>query len=160
MKREKTIRPFLLIITGILAIILSVLYVDNVLPESRLPKMVTFADALTCLNSEKNELKLSRQDNGRNITLKVGEVILIELERSGSTGYEWYLHESYKENFELVKEDTEPSNERGLLGAPVVRKWVLKVIKKGRADIKLYLYRPWEGEDKAVDAFTIKVQIH
>ena len=157
MKREKTIRSFLLITIVILAIIL---YVENVLSESRLPKVVTFVDSLTCLNSEKNELTLSRQDNGRNIVLKVGDVIFIQLERPGSTGYEWYFHESYKENFELVKEDTETSNGRGLLGAPVVRKWVLKAIEKGRADMKLYLYRHWEGEDKAVDAFTINVQIH
>ena len=115
--------------------------------------------SLGCSKAEASELGLRKSDSGKEIAMKVGDVISIELERSGSTGYEWYLDKSYIENFELIREDTETSNGRGFVGTPVVRKWVLKAVTKGKTEIKLYLYRDWEGKDKSVESFTVEVEI-
>jgi predicted secreted protein len=104
-------------------------------------------------------LDLKKSDSGKEIAIEVGDVISIELERSGSTGYEWYFDKSYKENFELIREETETSSGRGLVGTPVVKKWILKAITEGKMEIKLYLYRDWEGKDKSVDRFTVEVEI-
>ena len=106
-----------------------------------------------------NELKLSKGDNGKEITIKIGDILQIELKRSGGTGYEWYLDKSYGKYFELIKEDTETGQSGGLVGTPVVRTWKLRAIEGGEIDIRLFLYRNWEGKDKAVETFKIKVRI-
>jgi predicted secreted protein len=105
------------------------------------------------------EVKLNRGDNGKEITIKTGDVLEIKLERSGSTGYEWYLDETYKKYFELLREDTETRQSGSLVGTPVVRTWKLRATKRGETDIRLFLYREWEGRDKAVETFRIKVRI-
>ena len=105
------------------------------------------------------EMKLTRGDNGKEITVKIGDVLQIELERSGGTGYEWYLDQSYKKYFEVVGEDTETRQSRGLVGTPVVRKWKLRAIERGETDVRLLLYREWEGKDKAVETFKVRVKI-
>ncbi len=106
-----------------------------------------------------SEVKLSKGDNGKEITIKIGDVLQIELERSGGTGYEWYLDKSYRKYFELMKEGTETRQSRGLVGTPVVRTWKLRAVEGGETDICLFLYREWEGKDKAVETFRIKVRI-
>lgn len=105
------------------------------------------------------EVKLSKRDNGKEITIEIGDVLQIELERSGGTGYEWYLDQSYKKYFELTREDTETRQNRGLVGTPVMKKWKLRAIERGETDICLFLYREWEGKDRAVETFRIRARI-
>lgn len=106
-----------------------------------------------------NEVKLNKGDNGKEIIIKVGDVLYIELERFGGTGYEWYLDKSYEKYFELMKEGTETLQSRNLVGTPVARTWELIAIEKGETEIRLFLYRNWEGQDKAVETFKVKVKI-
>lgn len=111
-------------------------------------------------HSEVNMLILKKQDNGKTITVRLGETIQIELERSGGTGYEWYLDASYKEYFDLLKkEDKEEISREGFVGTPVITRWQLKAVKQGNAELKLFLYRNWEGKDKAASLFQVKVKI-
>jgi predicted secreted protein len=105
---------------------------------------------------------LNKQDNGKEINVRIGEIIRIELERYGSTGYEWYPDKSYGEYLELIREGTEAvknSPIKGTVGIPVRKWWELKAVKKGETEISIYLYRYWERKDKAVDSFKIKVKI-
>jgi predicted secreted protein len=105
---------------------------------------------------------LNKQDNRKEINVRIGEVIRIELERYASTGYEWYPDKSYGEYLELIGEGTEDikkSHAKGMVGAPVRRWWELRAFKKGEAEISIYLYRDWEGREKSVDSFKIKVKI-
>jgi predicted secreted protein len=115
--------------------------------------------AISSSLNEGNEVKLSKGDNGKEISIKMGDILQIELKRSGSTGYEWYLDKSYEKCFELVKEDIETGQSEGLVGTPVVRRWKLRAAKGGETDICLFLYRVWEGKDKAVETFRIRVRI-
>jgi predicted secreted protein len=105
-------------------------------------------------------LMIGKQDNGKEITAKRGDIIQIELERSGGTGYEWYLDQDYKEYFELLKEDQKELSREGFVGTPVITRWQLKAVKQGDAELKLFLYRNWEDKDKAASLFKIKVKIN
>jgi len=105
---------------------------------------------------------LNQEDNGKEINVRIGEVIRIELERYGGTGYEWQHDGSYGKYFELIREGTEDlkkSPVKDMVGVPVKRWWELRAIKKGKAEILMYLYRYWEGKDKAVDSFKLKVNV-
>ncbi len=104
-------------------------------------------------------VRLTKVDNGKEITIQIGNVLQIELERFGGTGYDWYLDQSYKKYFELVKENTETRQSRGLVGTPVMKKWKLRAIQRGETDVRLLLYREWEGKDKAVETFKVRVKI-
>lgn len=102
---------------------------------------------------------ITGRDNGRRIAVKRGNVIRLELVRSGGTGYEWYLDESCKEYFDLLKEDKEEISKKGLVGTPVITRWQLKAVRQGDAELKLLLYRNWEGKEKAASSFQVGVKI-
>ncbi len=127
--------------------------IEGVLAGSAFKSVVS-----SCVN-EGNEVRVGKGDNGKQITIKIGDVLQIELERSGGTGYEWYLDQSYKRYFELLREETVTRRTENLVGTPVVRRWKLRAIEGGEAGIRLFLYREWEGIDKAVETFRIEVRI-
>jgi len=102
---------------------------------------------------------LKVQDNGKSITVRRGDTLQIELERSAGTGYEWYIDESYKEYLDLLKEDKEEISIKGFVGTPVVTRWQLKAVKQGNTNIKFLLYRNWEGKEKAASSFQVEVKI-
>ena len=102
---------------------------------------------------------IHKQDNGKDISAQVGDVIQIELESLGSAGYQWFLNSVDTNYVELISEETKATDEKGKIGAPVISVWRFKLLKKGQTDIKMYYYRSWEGKDKAVNNFHITITI-
>lgn len=112
-----------------------------------------------CANAE-NKLELTQQDNGREITVKIGDIIQIELKSFGSAGYMWKFDNFNTNYLELLQEETKrTTKERGITGAPVFKIWKLKAKKKGNITISLYYYRGWESKHNAKDSFTIQLTI-
>ncbi len=114
---------------------------------------------MTSSHGQSTEIRLSKSDNGREVSLKVGDILYIALERSGGTGYQWYSDNVYGEYLELLEQRTETRDNRAVLGAPVVQTWRWKANLKGETRIRLLLYREWEGQDRAVETFNLKVNI-
>ncbi len=110
-------------------------------------------------NTLAHKAVLSKNDDGKEITVKVGDIIRIELMQYSGTGYIWVLEEAYKGFFELIREEKEVTSRPGLVSGPVTKIWELKAIKSGQTEINLYLCRPWEGKDRAVDAFKVRIKI-
>jgi|WetSurMetagenome_2_1015567.scaffolds.fasta_scaffold394529_2 predicted secreted protein len=48
---------------------------------------------------------------------------------------------------------------REKIGVPITPYWRIKTLKYGEAQIFMKYYRPWEGPEKALEKFTIKVTI-
>ena len=110
--------------------------------------------------NEGAKVELSNKDNGKTADLNVGDILEIELKRSGGTGYEWYLEETHKEHFVLLEEASEEIQAgKHRVGAPVLQRWTMKAVKKGRAKLSLYLYRQWEGKNKSADLFNAEINI-
>jgi len=108
---------------------------------------------------ETGMIKLTREDSGREISLKVGEVVEIALSASGAAGYMWYFNHLDPKYLELTGEESRvPSGER-LTGAPLTKIWRLRARKEGETEMDMSLYRVWEGKEKAIDSFKIKVKI-
>jgi predicted secreted protein len=98
--------------------------------------------------------------NGREIKVKEGGSIRVELEELGSAGYAWMIKDLDKDHFEVVSVDTKDKPQQGdITGAPVVRSWLISAKAKGMAVLKFQHYRPWEGEEHASDTFVLKVRI-
>jgi predicted secreted protein len=103
---------------------------------------------------------VNRQDNGKEVKAKVGDVMQIELESLGSAGYKWFIENLDVNYLELISEETETIVDKERVGAPVMSIWRFKVLQKGVTDVRMSHYRVWEGKEKATEHFHIKLIIN
>jgi len=101
---------------------------------------------------------LKKDDNGREIKLRKGDTIQIELEELGSAGYTWQIDNLDETHLKLLSEETKPTRSE-LIGAPVIGVWKMETIQKGSSEIKMDYFRPWEGKDSAIDHFLVNIRI-
>jgi inhibitor of cysteine peptidase len=98
--------------------------------------------------------------NGREIKVRNGSMIQVELNQAGSAGYVWEIEDLDKEHFEVVSVQTpEPPAKPDFVGGPVKKMWLIRVTAQGKFQLKFIHARPWEGEEKTTDTFVLKVRI-
>jgi len=98
------------------------------------------------------------QDSGKQIDVKTGEVVQVELEAIGTAGYQWFVESLDQEILRLVSEETKVLHP-GRLGAPVLMIWKFEMIKEGFTEIKMNHYRSWEGKEQSTDHFEVRIKI-
>jgi predicted secreted protein len=101
---------------------------------------------------------LSKQDSGKQIDVKIGEVIQVELEAMGTAGYQWFVESLDQDILRLVSEETKILHP-GRLGAPMLMVWRFEMIKEGTTEIKMNHYRSWEGKEHSTDHFSVRINI-
>ncbi|MGV8074508.1 MAG: protease inhibitor I42 family protein [Syntrophobacteraceae bacterium] len=97
--------------------------------------------------------------NGKEIELRAGEIIRIELEELGTAGYVWEIMNLDSDHFEVLKVATKDRSRPGIVGAPVLKVWLIRAKEPGKCELKFLCYRPWECEANAADTFLLKVRI-
>jgi len=103
---------------------------------------------------------VNKDFNGREIKVRIGGTIRIELEQLGSAGYTWEIQNLDKKHFEILKvKTTKPKGKGDIVGASVLKTWDVKAIGSGTSKLKILYYRPWEGEKSAADTFVLNVRI-
>jgi len=103
---------------------------------------------------------VNKDFNGREIKVRAGGMIRVDLEEIGSTGYSWIIQDLDNELFEVVSVRTEnPPPASDVTGKPVIKTWEIRAKKAGLGEIKILQYRPWEGKEKAAGSFFLKVLI-
>lgn len=115
---------------------------------------------LTAFGAGDDVVVVTKNDNGRQISVPEGRTVEIRMEQPGATGYSWEIVGLDETHFKLVSSDSKPLKEGPIAGGPVLKTWRLKAVKKGEAELKMYNYRVWEGLDKAVDKFNLKIKIN
>jgi predicted secreted protein len=101
---------------------------------------------------------VGKEQGGREIALKVGNTLQIELPGRGGTGYSWAVEAPGAPYLKLISQETRQVK-KDLPGGPVIQIWRFKAEKPGATETKMSYYRPWEGVGKAVDHFLIKIRI-
>jgi predicted secreted protein len=101
---------------------------------------------------------LTDKNNGQEIELKKGELFQIELPQLGGAGYSWNFEKLNPEYLEMVSRETKPIDKERL-GGPVLAIWLLRAQKNGTTEVTMDHYRLWEGKDKAINHFGIKLLI-
>lgn len=101
---------------------------------------------------------LQKQDGGKDITVKAGQSIQVQLEGMGGTGFWWYVQNLDTRRLELLSEKTRAES-KGRVGGPVLGLWTFRAKEPGTAEIKMDYYRIWEGSDKATDHFQARIKI-
>ncbi len=120
---------------------------------------------LTCLMLSQSTLMaaeatitVTKEQSGREIALKVGNILQIKLPGRGGTGYSWLVEANGAPYLKLMDQSTEKGGERRL-GGPVIQVWRFKAEQPGATEIKVAYYRSWEGVGEAVDHFRVKLHI-
>jgi predicted secreted protein len=103
-------------------------------------------------------ITVTKEQGGREIALKVGNILQIELPGTGGTGYSWSVEGACVPYLKLLDHTTRQLEEN-LPGGPVMHLWRFKAEKPGAGEIKMAYFRPWEGVGKAVDHFVVKLHI-
>jgi len=101
---------------------------------------------------------LREKDTNREITVARGETVQIELAGTGATGYKWHIDKLDPEYLELIAEETKTMAGKKV-GTPFMTYWKIMALKKGHTEILMHYYRPWEGEDKALRSYRVKINI-
>jgi predicted secreted protein len=103
-------------------------------------------------------ITVTKEQDGREIALKVGNILQIELPGTGGTGYSWTAEEACAPYLKLLDQTTRQLK-KNLPGGPVMQVWRFKAEKPGACEIIMAYFRPWEGVGKAVDHFRLKLHI-
>jgi predicted secreted protein len=108
---------------------------------------------------DQNTVIIRKEQSGAEFRVKPGATIRLELPALGGAGYAWYLDSLSTDHLQLVSEHTETIPGQGGTGAPVMAVWRFRTTKEGRGEIKLDYYRNWEGKEKSIDHFIVKIHI-
>jgi len=103
-------------------------------------------------------LALEAEDNGTEITLQKGQVLVITLPGNPSTGYSWVLADP---EGAIVRQVGEPEfkADSELVGAPGALTLRFEAMEAGEMDLTLEYQRPWETEVEPLETFTAHVTV-
>jgi predicted secreted protein len=104
-------------------------------------------------------MRITKNDNGREIDVSRGNLIEVSLDSQGTTGYLWTFESIDPDYIEVMREESAVASAPGLTGGAVIHTWLLRLKKEGLTEIRMSYKRPWEGKDKAADTFTVRLRI-
>lgn len=101
---------------------------------------------------------LTKADNGKQITVKSGDVITLTLNSNPTTGYSWQVMEI--DNAVLVQqgdpEYKQASGTEGLVGAGGMETFRFETVGAGETMLELGYMRPWESV-QPLETYSIQV---
>lgn len=103
-------------------------------------------------------LTLTRADNGKSVTVRPGENVVLELYENPTTGFRWTLEQTNAEIVELVESNYIQGVTSGI-GAGGQHSWTFKAKKAGSARIELKLWRAWEGDKSIIERFVVTIRV-
>lgn len=104
------------------------------------------------------EIRLGMEDNGRQVELNKGQILIISLEGNPSTGYMWEAAELDKNILRQIGE-TEFQPGSDLLGAKGMQTLRFEAANTGQTPLKLVYHRPWEKDVEPLKNFSIQVAV-
>lgn len=106
-----------------------------------------------------SEITVTRDDQGRTVEARPGDLIILRIAENLTTGYAWEIESADGAVVELeqsgyVESDGAPMGRGGLR--------VLRFIARapGIQEVRLQLRRPWDPPGQAIEQFSIRVQVH
>lgn len=104
-----------------------------------------------------NETILTRTDSGKTIDLRVGDRLLVRLEESPTTGFAW-AREGGDDTLVQQASDFAPASAG--VGGGGLRSFLFMAEKAGVVQLRLRLWRAWEGDSSVIEVFTATARIH
>jgi inhibitor of cysteine peptidase len=116
------------------------------------------AGAAACAPSSK-EVKVSASDNGREIELGKGHILVISLEGNPTTGYTGEVEKPLDENILRQVGEPEFKPESDLVGAPGVQTLRFEAVNAGQMTLNLVYHRPWEEDVEPEETFSLQMVV-
>lgn len=91
--------------------------------------------------------------------MRQGDMIRVELEGPGATGYLWQARDLDRSRLDLVNQSTRMPLSDGRMGGPVLSVFTFRAISKGSVMLAIDYFRPWEGRTKSEKHFSVKINI-
>jgi inhibitor of cysteine peptidase len=100
-----------------------------------------------------SDVKLTDQDKGRQVTLRPGQNLIVELSANPTTGYEWAL--AAEPDAAVLKvlghEYQQAPGSGSKVGAGGTDTWRFQASGSGQVTLNLVYRRPWDEKDVAGD---------
>ncbi len=124
-------------------------------------KAAPAADAKADAKAASKTYEMTRDDNGKTLKVKVGDVIRVKLKSNRTTGYSWAL--TGKTDAKVLKSgeveykvDEHPAGMVGVGGNDFCS---FTALAPGKTDISLGYARPWEKDKEPAQAFKLTVEV-
>ena len=106
-------------------------------------------------------VEMTRDDDGKSVTVRPGDTIQIKLKSNRTTGYSWAMtgkldEKVLKSEGDEYKVDEHPAGMVGVGGSDV---WTFKALAAGKTEIVLGYARPWEKDKEPAQAFKLTVVV-
>ena len=102
------------------------------------------------------QVAITRAQQDDVVTVKRGDVIVVELPDQPSTGYRWDV--APDPALVEIESSTYKSAGPGVGGGGITT-WRLRARAPGRAHLDFKRHRPWEGDRSVVDRFAVTLDI-
>lgn len=100
---------------------------------------------------------LTDQDNGRRVSLHVGDPLEVHLAENATTGYRWSTDRHDARLLEPVGSTASyPTSAIGSGGQAIFR---FRAAAAGSTELALKYWRHWEGEGSAIQRFSVTLDI-
>ena len=101
---------------------------------------------------------LTQADNGRSVEVRPGTTIVIQLAENPTTGFRWAVDQTDERTVTIVRVDYTTAAGGGI-GGGGTRSFTLKAEHPGIMQLRLKLWRDWEGESSIVERFTVTIRV-
>ncbi len=106
--------------------------------------------------SQPAELQVRSGDDGRQIDLSRGQILVVELESSPGTGFSWVV-DQIPDRVLQQEGESQFKSDSTLLGAPSVQTIRFRVIGAGQGTLRLAYRRPWEKDVAPTKTFVLNI---
>ena len=103
-------------------------------------------------------VKVGSNDNGSQIELENGQLLVIALDANPTTGYMWEIVEPDEHILRQVGEGTF-HYESELVGAPGVETLRFEAVSTGQTVLKMVYHRSWEKDVAPLETFSLQVVV-
>ncbi len=112
---------------------------------------------------EPEEVNVDEKDDGSQVELEQGQILVVTLESNPTTGYSWQVVEAQGSILEQMGEAEFKQSDTGeppLVGAGGWEIFRFKAISAGQMTLKLAYRRPWEEGVEPLKTFSIQVAVN
>ena len=103
---------------------------------------------------------LTKDDSGRTLHLKRGDVITVQLVSNPTTGFQWeFGTPAPDKNVVSLREDRFIPPKGELCGAPGRRSLTFQAEGAGKTDVRLIYVRPWEKDRPPAEDFSLTFEV-
>jgi inhibitor of cysteine peptidase len=100
---------------------------------------------------------MTEADDGKTVEVHVGDTIDLSLHENAAAGYRWAFE--FLDSKLIAAQEGEYAGSTGAVGSGSAMKWTLKAIAVGATEVRLKLWRHWEGDASVQKRFAVTLVV-